>query len=427
MEQFIVHGQNRLSGSIEVRGAKNAAFPILAASILTDEDTIVENLPLIEDVYRMLEILESSGALVEWIGERTVKINTKAIDPAKIDQEKVQRFRGSVVLLGPLLARFQKVYLAQPGGCAIGARPIDTHLDAFAQLGVTVLPKDEGVELELNAPVAGQNEVILNEFSVTATANMLLFGAASDSEIVVKIADYDYQIQDLQKILLAMGAEIDTPAFHTIRIRGKKKLHGVRHHLMYDPTEAGTFILFGATVPGEITVQNVEYGFLDLFFKKLADFGVPYTLTKTSNRLADVRVSPSSALRIDKIQCFIYPGLHSDLQSPLGVLATQSKGLTLLHDPLYAGRLKYLEELNKMGAEIFLTDPHRAIINGPTPLYGTEGLNASDLRGGAALVAAALLAQGKSSLENIYQVDRGYEKIDERLRRLGADIQRITV
>lgn len=225
-----------------------------------------------------------------------------------------------------------------------------------------------------------------------------------------------------------MGADIKLSALHMIEVRGKQHLGGMAHRLMFDPIEAGTFIVMAAAAKGEVLVQNVETSFLELFLKKLKAFGVPMQIEAKAGGggLADVKVLPWKKLKIDSIQTFIYPGIHTDLQSPLGVLATQAAGSTLLHDPLYPGRLKYLEELNKMGAEIYIADPHRAIINGPCRLFGTD-LGTFDLRGGAAMIIAALIAKGKSTISNIYQVDRGYEKIEERLQKLGADIKRITV
>ena len=373
----------------------------------------------------MLEILEGMGATVEWLEERTVKINTRAINPAKIKKDIVARFRGSVLLMGPLLARFGKVSLPRPGGDIIGARPIDTHLDAFSQLGVKILASNGKVVLEKPEQLTGDT-VILNEFSVTATENVLLFAALYPGVITVKTADQDYPIQELIKALERMGAGISLSALHVIEVRGKQQLGGMKHRLMFDPIEAGTFIVMAAAAKGEVLVQNVETSFLELFLKKLKEFGVPMQIEAKQNGLANIKVLPWKKLKIDSIQTFIYPGIHTDLQSPLGVLATQAAGSTLLHDPLYPGRLKYLEELNKMGAEIYIADPHRAIINGPCRLFGTD-LGTFDLRGGAAMIIAALIAKGKSTISNIYQVDRGYEKIEERLQKLGADIKRITV
>jgi UDP-N-acetylglucosamine 1-carboxyvinyltransferase len=423
MEKFVIHGRKPLEGEIEARGAKNAAFPLLAATILTTEDCIISNLPLIEDVYRSIEILQSMGARVEWLQERTVKVNTKDLNPATLNRDLMLKLRGSVLFAGPLLARFTKVDLPQPGGDAIGARPINTHLDAFSQLGVVITPSSTGFHMEFSGKPKNA-KVVLGEFSVTATENVLLFASLFQGPITIKIADQDYQVQELMAVLSQMGVAFRTPQLHTIVVEGRESLKGFSHRLMYDPIEAGTFVLLGAATGGNITVKNVELRFLDLFFKKLRDSKVLFEITREREGVGDVRVLPSPDIVIDKIQSWIYPGVHSDLQSAFGVLATQTPGSTLLHDPLYEGRLKYLEELTKMGAEIYFADPHRAIINGPSKLYGTN-LGAFDLRGGAALIIAALIAEGTSTISNIYQVDRGYEKIEERLRKLGADIARV--
>ncbi|MDA1337207.1 MAG: UDP-N-acetylglucosamine 1-carboxyvinyltransferase [bacterium] len=424
MEKFLIRGGNRLEGEIDVMGAKNAAFPILAATILTKQDCIIKNLPLIEDVFRMLEILESMKAKVEWMGKRSVKINTKNLNPATINKEAMLRFRGSVLLYGPLLARFKKIYLPKPGGDIIGARPIDTHLDAFGQLGVVIRPMRQGFELKFSGKPKNK-AVILNEFSVTGTENLLLFCASQSERIVIKIADMDYQVQELMLALKKMGAWIRVSGLHEITIEGKKSLKGFSHTIISDPIEAATFITMAIGTQGKVLVKNVPLKFLQFFFKKLKDFGAEFEVKEGRGGMGDVMVLPARNLKIDKIQSLIYPGIPSDLQSVLGVLATQTKGSTLLHDPLYEGRLKYLEELNKMGAEIYFTDPHRAIINGPTKLRGND-LGTFDLRGGAALIMAALMAEGKSTISNIYQVDRGYERIEERLQKLGADITRIS-
>jgi UDP-N-acetylglucosamine 1-carboxyvinyltransferase len=424
MEKFVIRGGAKLEGAIEVRGAKNAAFPLLAASILTKEDCIIENMPRIEDVFRTLEILESMGADVEWLEERIVRINTKKLRPEKINTKLVGKLRGSIVLLGPLLARFRTVTLPRPGGDIIGARPLDTHFDAFAQLGVEVSFRNGTITLHAPKKLATR-EIILNEFSVTATENILLFLSLASGSITVKTADQDYQVQELMKFLRRMGVGFQSTEPHAISVKGKSTLKGARMRLIADPIEAGTFIVLAAATKSEVLVKNVEIQYLDLFLKKMGDFGIPLSIIPRARGKNDVLVSPWKSLRMDKIQSFIYPGIHSDLQSVLGVLATQAKGSTLLHDPLYEGRLKYLEELNKMGAEIYIADPHRAIINGPTNLVGAD-LGTFDLRGGAALIIAALVAKGQSTIENIYQVDRGYEKIEERLQQLGADIKRET-
>lgn len=417
-EKFVIKGGNSLKGEVEIRGAKNAAFPILAASLLTKEDCFIGNIPLIEDVFKMLKILEKSGADISWIGKRKIKINTSKVRPSKIPFNLVGCFRGSILLLGGLLARFNKVKMPAPGGCLIGSRPIDTHLDAFGEAGVNV--SSEGSFFKFAKPKEYKSaEIVLREVSVTATENMLLFASSNPKKTIIKIADQDYQVQDLIKVLEKMGAEIKQTGVRRIEINGKKKLKGFKHSIMFDPIEAGTFIVAALATKGRVTVKNAELSFLSLFLKRLRDFGAKFKIIDSKT----IKILPSKGLKIDKIQSLPYPGIHSDLQPELGVLATQTKGATLIHDPLFEGRLKYLDELNKMGADIIFCDPHRAIVYGPTQLKGIE-IPSSDLRAGAALIIAGLIAKGTTVINNIYQVDRGYEKIEERLQLLGADIKR---
>jgi len=417
-EKFAIRGGKPLKGEIEARGAKNAAFPILAATLLTKDSCEISNLPLIEDVFRMIEILESMGAKISWQNQRALKIKTNNITPAKIRKDLVCLLRGSVLFLGPILTRFGKVKFPQPGGCIIGARPIDTHLDGFSQLGVRAVQNKDSYFLEAKEKRGGR--VILDEFSVTATENLMLYASLIPQKTIIKMADQDYSVQELGKFLKKMGVKIKGLGTHNLEIIGSKKLNGVKQRLIYDPIEAGTFILTAAATKGNVIIKNVELSFLDLPLKKLKDFGVPFKIISPKS----IRIFPWKTLKIDKIQSLPYPGIPTDLQSAFGVLSTQAKGSTLIHDPLYEGRLKYLEELNKMGAKIFFADPHRAIIEGPTQLYGAE-LGPLDLRGGAALIIAGLIAKGKTIINNIYQIDRGYEKIEERLQKLGADIKRI--
>jgi UDP-N-acetylglucosamine 1-carboxyvinyltransferase len=422
-EQFIINGGKRLRGTIEARGAKNACFPILAATLLTDEECLIENIPLIEDVFLLLEILESLGKEISWIGKRAIKIKEKtAPEPDKIREDLVTKFRGSVLLFGPLLARCGKVKFPQPGGCLIGARPISTHLDAFSQLGVNVKVKEsekgEYFNLEINEKP--KDRVILNEFSVTATENVLSFASRFNQKTVIKIADCDYEIQDLIRFLEKMGAKVETKGPHIFVITGKKKLSGAKHKLINDPIEAGTFILMAAATRSELTVKNVEIPFLELVLKRLRDFGLPLEIKDQGI----VKIKPWVSLRMEKVQALPFPGIPTDLLPLFGVLATQTEGTTLLHDPLYEGRLRYLDELNKMGAQIIFADPHRAIVNGPTELRGVV-VNSPDLRGGASLIVGALIAKGQTTINNIYQIDRGYERIEERLEKIGAKIKRI--
>ena len=405
-------------GEVEIRGAKNAAFPILTASLLTKETCVIDNIPLIEDVFKMIKILEQMGAKISWTGKRKIEINSSKVRPSKIPFNLVGCFRGSILLLGGLLSRFNRVKIPSPGGCVIGTRPIDTHLDAFEQAGVRVFPESKFYRFEKRKQDKSL-EIVLKEISVTATENMLLFAATNPKKTVIKIADQDYQVQDLIKVLEKMGVEIKNLKIRELEIIGKKRLKGFKHTIMYDPIEAGTFIIATLATKGQVTIKNAELSFLSLFLKRLKDFGANFRIIDSKT----IKVLPSKKLKIDKIQSLPYPGIHSDLQPELGVLATQTKGATMIHDPLFDARLRYLNEINKMGADIIFCDPHRAIVYGPSQLQGIE-MPSSDLRAGAAMIIAGLIAKGTTVIHNVYQIDRGYEKIEQRLQRLGADIKR---
>lgn len=417
-EKFVIKGGRPLKGEVEIRGAKNATFPILAASLLTKETCFIENLPLIEDVFKMIKILESAGAEIVWIGKRKIKINCSRVKYSKIPFNLVRCFRGSILLLGGILGRFNTMKIPAPGGCLIGSRPIDTHLDAFRQAGVRIIKKGKLYILRKNKNQEPK-EIVLKEISVTATENMLLFAAANSKKTTIKIADQDYQVQDLIKVLEKMGAEINNVGIRELEIIGRKKLKGFKHSLVNDPIEAGTFIIAALATKGEVLIRNAELQYLNLFIKRLRDFGANLRIINSKT----IRVLPSPNLKIDKIQSLPYPGIHSDLQPELGVLATQTKGPTMIQDPLFEGRLRYLNELNKMGADIIFCDPHRAIVYGPSKLRGSE-IPSLDLRAGAAVIIAGLIAKGTTVINNIYQIDRGYEKIEQRLQKLGADIKR---
>ncbi len=418
-EKFIIQGGKPLQGEVEVRGAKNAAFPILAASFLTKETSVIDNIPLIEDVFKMIKILEEMGAEIVWKGKRKIEINTSKITLSKMPINLVCKFRGSILLIGALLSRFSSIKIPSPGGCIIGARPIDTHLDAFEQAGVKVSLENNLYTFRRNGSLEKPHKIVLREISVTATLNMLLFAASNSKKTIIKIADLDYQTQDLIEVLEKMGASVKMTGIRELEIMGRKKLKGFSHTLVSDPIEAGTFIVAALATKGTVVVRNAEVSFLELFLKRLKDFGAKIKIIDSKT----VKVFPSRGLKMDKIQSLPYPSIHSDLQPELGVLATQTKGPTLIHDPLFEGRLKYLDELNKMGADIIFCDPHRAIVYGPSQLVGIE-IPSSDLRAGAAMIIAGLVAKGKTTIHNIYQVDRGYEKIEERLQGLGADIKR---
>jgi UDP-N-acetylglucosamine 1-carboxyvinyltransferase len=419
MEYFEIIGQKMLKGSIDVRGSKNAATPILAATLLTQKECVISNLPLIEDVFRMVEILESMGAETQWIGERTLKIKNEKIDPAKMDLHAVRKMRSSILLFGSLAARFDKFQMPCPGGCVIGARPMDTHFDALYKLGVDVVEKNGF--FAVNAKKRKANEVVLKEFSVTGTENALMLSASLPGKTVIKIAATEPHVQDLCAVLQKMGAKIKGIGTHTLEITGAKKLKGVRHEIIPDFNEAATFLIMGVATGSSIVVKNALSDHLDLVLEKLREFGAKFKITGQ-----DIKVIPAKKLKaVSKVDARTYPGIPTDVQSPFGVLATQAEGKTLIHDSMYEGRFNYIDEVKKMGAKAEILNVHQAVIEGPTNLKGQE-ITSFDLRAGASLIIAALLAKGKTIVHDAYQVDRGYEKIEERLRKLGAEIKRVT-
>jgi UDP-N-acetylglucosamine 1-carboxyvinyltransferase len=427
-EKLIIKEGSEVGGSINVRGSKNAAAPIIASTLLSSGPSVLENIPLIDDIKKLLEVIKSMGGEVDFLEERKIKINPENIDPRNLDFNLLTKMRISVLLLGPLLARFKEVKIPYPGGCVIGSRPIDTHINALSELGVEVEEMIEESDLpgrqntyhfKAKQGLKGK-EIILEEFSVTATENIMMGAVLAEGRTVIKTAAAEPHVRHLACFLKKMGADIKGEGTHTIEINGKKELKGSEYKIPYDYIEAGTFILLGLTAKKTLSVKNTPVEDLDLFLSKLKGFGA-----KIDIKEGEVVVYPSEKVKMSKIQMMPHPGVPTDLQAPLGVFATQTEGLTLVHDPLYEGRLKYLEELNKMGAEIVICDPHRAIINGPTKLYGVK-LNPLDLRGGAALIIAGIIAQGTTVINDATQVDRGYEEIDKRLRKIGVNIERVT-
>lgn len=418
--KFIINGGKHLKGEVSVKGSKNSATPIIAATILNKGKTILSNIPKIGDVLTMLDILKSCGSKQRWLDEDSVEIDNSDLSPESIDQVLLKKIRSSVLLVGPVLARFKKFKLSTPGGCHIGARPLDTHLEAFKEIGVKVgFDEKKGLyNLVLNE--VKNKRVILKEISVTATENLLMFGA--DNNLEIRLAAAEPHVSDLCLFLQKLGVGISGAGtnFLSVRKRGSLSANKISHKIINDPIEAGTFAVLAAATKSDILIKGCDLEFLDAPIMKLKDFGVSFTVKENSIRVN----GKASVLKAAKIQTLPYPGFPTDLQAPFGVLATQAKGSSLIFDIMYEGRLKYINELKKMGADAVILDPHRAIITGPTVLEGAE-IESLDLRAGATLVIAALLAKGKSVIGNIEQIDRGYEKLDERLAKLGADIKRL--
>ncbi len=419
--QFIVNGGRKLRGEIEVFGSKNAATPTIAATIITKQPCLLYNVPKIGDVFTLLNILESMGSYIKWEGD-VLSINNSDLNPDALNMDLVRNIRSSVLLIGPMLARFGKFSLGTPGGCIIGARPLDAHLEALKEIGVSVEydAKSDIYELKAQSPRKLRNKVVLTEFSVTATENLMMLGTAMPS-LEIELAATEPHVQDLGRFLDRLGFVTGGLGTHNIRIFGNEDIPtaGISYSIMPDPIEAGTFMVLGALAAESLSIKNVPVSFMTSPIKKMQEFGVDLEIIGET-----VKVKNSiKNLKATKIQTLPYPGFPTDLQAPYGVLATQTNGKSLIFDTLYEGRLRYIRELQKMGAKAEILDDHRAVIHGPTPLHGAE-IKSLDLRAGATLVIAALIAEGKSILNDAETIDRGYARLEERLKLLGAEIER---
>jgi len=417
-DKFLIKGGFPLSGEVEISGYKNSAGACLAAVLLSKEPSVIDNLPLCTDVLDQIQILKMMGAKVEWLGQRKVRIDSSDISPEKIPTELFEKMRVSVLLIGPLLVRFKKFKIPHPGGDKIGLRPISTHLEALRKMGVKIEGENGFYHFEAPEKITGKN-IALEEFSVSATEILMMVAALSEGRTKIQIAAAEPQVQDLSNLLVKMGADIQGAGTHTILIGGKQSLHGAEYKICPDLLEAGTFMIAFALTGGQGVIKNVEPDHLTLFLEKLREIGVSFEVMPDR-----IIVKPSANFKPTKIQVLPYPGFPTDLQPQTAVLLTQAAGKSLIHDPLYENRFQHLQELRKMGADIEITDPHRALIFGKTPLSGNK-ISALDIRSGASLVLAALAATGESLIGDIFQIERGYEKLDEKLKKIGARIERV--
>lgn len=432
MSSFIIQGGNNLHGSIRVAGFKNAATPIIAASLLSKEEIVLHNVPLIEDVKKMIQILVSMGSKITWIDKNSLRINNADVDPHKIDMKLVSTMRSSILLMGALIGRFGKIYTKEPGGCQIGSRPLDSHFSGFYQLGIDITrdqENDKYYTLEKKRPT--EEEITLSEFSVTGTENMILASVLNHGWVKINIAAADPSVQDLCWFLTVLGAKIEGIGTHFLTVKGVNKLKGGEYYIMPDPIETGTFISLAGVTKSTFVIENTAPQFMALEIQKYREVGIKldieYTDLKANNnyQLANIKVNGKVDLQaIKKLHDMPYPGFAADLIQPFTVLMTQAKGASVIHDWMYDGRLKYIAELQKMGADIVVSDPHRIVVIGPAPLFGKE-ITSFDLRAGATLIIAALAASGESKVTNIYQVDRGYQELDFRLSKMGAKIKRV--
>jgi len=417
MSKFIINGGKKLNGEVKVGGSKNAALPILAATLLTDQPCVIKNVPDIADTHTMLKILESLGSEVTF-KNHVVRIQTKTLSRKKPASELCCKMRASVLLVGPLLARTGRAVLPYPGGCVLGARPIDTHADVLSKMGVKQIEESPDEIIFEGKPRA--NVVVMPEFSVTATENAIMAAARTLGETQIRLAAVEPHVQDLCIFLESMGVDINGIGTHTLKIRGKKNLRGATYVIRPDYLEAGTLVCAAALLADKsVLIKNIVPRDLDAFWNLLREVGVKFELGKH-----DVKIFGSGKLKACKrLQTNVFPGFPTDLQPPFVVLLTQATGESYIHEALFDGRFKYFPELERMGAKIKVTNPHEAIVTGPTKLTAHE-IKSWDIRAGAAMILAGLIAKGKTVVTDIKYIDRGYEKFDEKLRSLGADISR---
>jgi UDP-N-acetylglucosamine 1-carboxyvinyltransferase len=420
-ESFVIRGGNRLNGHVYIQGSKNAAPKLIAAALLTTKPCKLLNVPHVKDVDVMLDILKAMGAKVEF-KKNVATITCANIDPQKIPNDLAKRLRSSVVLIGPLLARFGKITLPYPGGDRIGLRSLSTHFNAFRDLGYEVAEDRNYYQIKKGAKFSRRAKISLDEFSVTATENVLMWSAIQPGKLEISMVAEEPHVQNLVEMLQKMGASINVFPRHRIVIKGKKSLEGASQKVFYDYIEAGTWLIAGTLLAENLHIHNFPVQDLELLMHRLKRIGADFQLL--SKNTLFVKKAPK--LTASKWDVRLHPGVASDLQSPLGVLATQCSGVSEIFDTMYEGRLSYLKELQKMGANVKILDVRRAEVTGPTKLKGIKFLKKEDIRGGMSLIIAGLIASGETFIKDAYQVDRGYERIDERLQELGANIKRVT-
>ena len=417
MANLVIEGGRRLSGTIAVEGNKNAALPILAACLLTTETCEIRNVPRIRDVAVMVDLLRSLGAHVEGDGTSTLRVTCLDIRASEPDAALVGKLRGSVLLLGALVGRVGRAELAPPGGDFPARRTITAHLRALAALGARIVDDPSGHRLEAPDGLTGSSMYLI-EASVTGTETALLAAAQAKGPTEIRHAACEPHVEELCQFLAAMGAQVTGAGSHTIRIEPPARLAGAVHTLRGDYIEAGSWAVVGAVTGGEVEVTGAAAQDLEPIAAILSMMNVNMELSE--QRLA---VRPSNLVAARRIVTGLWPGFPSDIVSLVTVLATQARGRTLLHDWMYELRLFALEQLSSMRADLFLCDPHRIIVTGPTKLRGRL-LDSRDIRSGMALVAAALAAEGQSTVLEIETVERGYASLVERLQSLGAQVER---
>lgn len=422
--QYVVEGGHRLSGEIEPSGNKNAALPIVAAALLTDERVELTNVPRIRDIEVLVELIQSVGAEARWINRNHLEIHAKTLRPADLDPDLCARVRASILLAGPMLARCGEVTLPPPGGDVIGRRRVDTHFLALQELGADIHTNGHYV---FKAEKLVGKDVFLDEPSVTATENALCAAACAEGTTILRNCASEPHVQDLARFLIAMGAEIEGIGTNTMTIQGGRKLRGCTHRIGPDHIEVGSLIGLAAVTRSEITIRNAGVEHLRSTLMNFERLGI--RCEKRGDDLfipadQEMRVQADFGGHIPTISDQPWPAFPADTMSIAIVTATQCEGVVMMFEKMFESRMFFVDKLIAMGARIVLCDPHRAIVAGPSQMRGSR-LESPDIRAGMAMLIAAMCAEGTSTINNAQQIERGYERIDERLNAMGARITRV--
>lgn len=419
MDKFVVRGGNPLLGTVRISGAKNAALPAMAAALLTDEPVILENVPQVRDIQTTRKLLAAMGAEVELGSGRAQHRTTiccQNLASPEASYELVKTMRASTLVLGPLVARCGRARVSLPGGCAIGARPIDLHIKGLERLGAEI--RQEHGYVDASAKRLKGAEIVFDKITVTGTEDLLMAATLADGETVMQNCAREPEVADLAALLNKMGAKIEGAGTATIRIKGVSKLRGAKHRIIPDRIEAATYIIAGALTDGDLNIADCDPEHLGALLQKLEEVGVKTKATRNS-----VRVEGSTKLRAADVNTEEYPGFPTDVQAQYMALATQADGTSVITENIFENRFMHALEILRMGGNIKI-EGRRAIVRGKTQLSGAAVL-ASDLRASASLVLAALVADGETIIDRVYHIDRGYEHIEEKLRGVGAQIRRI--
>jgi UDP-N-acetylglucosamine 1-carboxyvinyltransferase len=422
LDKFLIRGGRRLEGSVAISGAKNSALPAMAAALLTSEPVKLHNVPRVRDIITAAKLLAHIGAqvLTTEIPAEDYIIEAATLNDAEAPYELVKTMRASILTLGPLLARTGRARVSLPGGCAIGARPVDLHLNALAKMGAEITTAHGYIEAA--APKGGRLKgahIIFEKITVTGTENLLMAAALAEGETLLENAAREPEVTDLISLLRKMGADIAGDGSATLRVRGKQKLNGADHAVIPDRIEAGTILVAGAITGGDLCLTSCAPEHLVAVIAKLRETGVRIDVTSPYS----IRVRAAEKLVAADVTTEEYPAFATDMQAQFMALATQAEGTSVITETIFENRFMHASEMIRMGADISI-DGRRAVVRGPTPLTGTTVI-ASDLRASASLVLAGLIAQGETSIDRVYHIDRGYERIVEKLSSVGADIERV--